>query len=177
MSGDKQAKAMESALILHEVLKRQDIPHSIIEHNAPGATTKINVYILLDFFARETAKLNILRVDANYCNRDGLALLWAERHLAKIQAENKLLLVISDGQPYHPTRDESTDYRGLPAINDTAKIVKQISKRGINVIGIALENATSRCYDSLKSIYPNLVKCDNLKELTKKLLKIIAKML
>ena len=63
------------------------------------------------------------------------------------------------------------------AINDTAKIVKQISKRGINVIGIALEDETSRCYDSLKSIYPNLVKCDNLKELTKKLLKIIAKML
>ena len=61
--------------------------------------------------------------------------------------------------------------------NDTAKIVKQISKRGINVIGIALEDETSRCYDSLKSIYPNLVKCDSLKELTKKLLGIIAKIL
>ena len=174
MSGDKQEKAMESALILHEVLKRQDIPHSIIEHNAPGATTKINVNILLDFFAREDAKLNILRVDANYCNRDGLALLWAEKHLSKIQAENKLLLVISAGQPYHPTRDEATDYRGLPAINDTAKIVKQITKRWINVIGIALEDEKSGCFDSLKAIYPNLIKCDNLKELTKKLLNTIS---
>ena len=53
MSGDKQAKAMESALILHEVLKRQDIPHSIIEHNAPGTTNKININLLLDFFAKE----------------------------------------------------------------------------------------------------------------------------
>lgn len=177
MSGEKQEKAIESALILHEVLKRQAIPHSIIEHNAPGATTKININILIDFFAKQDAKLNILRVDANYCNRDGLALLWAERHLAKIQAENKLLLVISDGQPYHPTRDEATDYRGLPAINDTAKIVKQINKRGINVIGIALEDDTCGCYDSLRAIYPNLVKCDNLKELTKKLLNIIVKIL
>ena len=177
MSGDKQAKAMESALILHEVLKRQDIPHSIIEHNAPGATNKININILLDFFAKEDDKLNILKVDANYCNRDGLALLWAERHLAKIQSETKLLLVISDGQPYHPTRDESTDYRGLPAISDTTKIVKQITKRGINVIGIALENETSRCYDSLRAIYPTLLKCDNLKELTKKLLGTISNVL
>ncbi|MGM9568858.1 MAG: hypothetical protein ACI3XC_02130, partial [Phascolarctobacterium sp.] len=132
---------------------------------------------LLDFFAKQDAKLNILRIDANYCNRDGLALLWAEKHLSKIQAENKLLLVISDGQPYHPTRDEATDYRGLPAINDTAKIVKQITKRGVNVIGIALENETCGCYDSLKTIYPNLVKCDDLKELTKKLLGSISNLL
>ena len=177
MSGEKQEKAMESALILHEVLKKQDIPHSIIEHNAPGATTKININILIDFFAKQDDKLNILRIDANYCNRDGLALLWAERHLSKTQAENKLLLVISDGQPYHPTRDEATDYRGLPAINDTAKIVKQITKRGINVIGIALEDETSVCFDSLRAIYPTLLKCDNLKELTKKLLNIIVKIL
>ena len=177
MSGDKQAKAMESALILHEVLKRQDIPHSIIEHNAPGATNKININILLDFFANQDAKLNILKIDANYCNRDGLALLWAEKHLSKIQAENKLLLVISDGQPYHPTRDEATEYRGLPAINDTAKMVKQITKRGINVIGIALEDETSGCFDSLRTIYPTLLKCDNLKELTKKLLGTISNVL
>lgn len=177
MSGEKQEKAMESALILHEVLKKQDIPHSIIEHNAPGATTKININILIDFFAKQDDKLNILRIDANYCNRDGLALLWAERHLSKTQAENKLLLVISDGQPYHPTRDEATDYRGLPAINDTAKIVKQITKRGINVIGIALEDETSVCFDSLRAIYPTLLKCDNLKELTKKLLGTISNVL
>ena len=45
MSGEKCMRACQSAVILHEVLAKQNIPHSIIEHNAPGATTKINIKI------------------------------------------------------------------------------------------------------------------------------------
>ena len=167
-------RACQSAVILHEVLAKQNIPHSIIEHNAPGATTKINIKILLDFFAKKDDRLNIMRIGADYCNRDGLALLWAEKHLNKVQAETRLLIVISDGQPYHPTRNEINEYRGKKAIEDTKNIVKQISRHGTKVIGIALDDSSCTCFDTLKAIYPNLLKCDNIKELPKKLLGVIS---
>lgn len=174
MSGEKCMRACQSAVILHEVLAKQNIPHSIIEHNAPGTTTKINIKILLDFFAKKDDRLNIMRIGADYCNRDGLALLWAEKHLNKVQAETRLLIVISDGQPYHPTRNEINEYRGKKAIEDTKNIVKQISRHGTKVIGIALDDNSCTCFDTLKAIYPNLLKCDNLKELPKKLLGVIS---
>ena len=174
MSGEKCTRACQSAVILHEVLAKQNIPHSIIEHNAPGATTKINIKILLDFFAKKDDRLNIMRIGADYCNRDGLALLWAEKHLNKVQAETRLLIVISDGQPYHPTRNEINEYRGKKAIEDTKNIVKQISRHGTKVIGIALDDSSCTCFDTLKAIYPNLLKCDNIKELPKKLLGVIS---
>lgn len=174
MSGEKCERACQSAVILHEVLSKQNIPHSIIEHNAPGRTSKININILLDFFAKKDDRLNIMRIGADYCNRDGLALLWAEKHLNKVQAETKLLIVISDGQPYHPTRNEATEYTSMSAILDTKNIVKQISRRGIKVIGIALDDNSCTCFNTLKAIYPNLLQCADLKELTKKLLGIIS---
>ena len=59
-------------------------------------------------------------------------------------------------------------------VDDTKNIVKQISRHGTKVIGIALDDSSCTCFDTLKAIYPNLLQCADLKELTKKLLGIIS---
>ena len=78
------------------------------------------------------------------------------------------IIVISDGQPNH------NDYSGRVAKEDTHNIATRIIKHGIGLIAIALEeNEENVCYEDLKSIYPHLFNCNNPKNLTKQLLKII----
>ena len=93
---------MVSCVILHEVLKKQGIEHAIVEHRAHFKDPEIDVNILVDFNARENEKLNIMQLDAGGDNRDGLALYWAEKYInSKTSCDNKLIIVISDGQPAH----------------------------------------------------------------------------
>lgn len=168
MGGSKRTNAAKAALILHEVLGRQGINHAIVEHRAHNRQQTMEANILIDFNAKPNDKYNILKIRASNVNRDGLSLLWAERYIAKQSNDNKLIIVISDGQPNH------NDYSGRVAKEDTHNIATRIIKHGIGLIAIALEeNEQNVCYEDLKSIYPHLFNCNNPKNLTKQLLKII----
>ena len=175
MQGERKKAAMNSCVILHEVLKKQGIEHCIVEHRARFEDPEIEVNILVDFNARQDEKLNIMQIDAHGDNRDGLALLWAERYINKHSScEHKLILVLSDGQPAH----EYDDYYPPVSSKDTANIVRKISKRGTSIIAVSLDNAGSySCYEDLKEIYPALVACNDLTRLTGQLLTVISRQL
>ena len=169
---------MISSVILHEVLKKQGIEHAIVEHRGCFTEPEIDVNILVDFNAREEEKLNIMQLDSNGDNRDGLALYWAEKYInQKTFCDNKLILVLSDGAPAH----EYDEYYGAVACKDTANAAKKIINRGTNIIAVALDNdfedETYSTYESLKEIYPHLVQCKNLKRLTGQILNIVSKQL
>ena len=175
MSGERRDSAMVSCVILHEVLKKQGIEHAIVEHRAHFDDPEIDVNILVDFNAREDEKLNIMQLDANGDNRDGLALYWAEKYITRrTSCDNKLIIVISDGQPAHAY----DDYYGPVADKDTANAAKKIMSRGTNIIAISLDDEDEySTYDNLKDIYPNLIACNNLKRLTGQLLQVISRQL
>jgi len=175
MSGSRRDSTMISSVILHEVLKKQGIEHAIVEHRAHGYDPEIDVNVLLDFNAKDEQKLNIMQIDAGGDNRDALALVWAERYInSQTSADNKLIIVISDGFPAH-AYDE---YYPPVSSQDTAITCKKIINRGTNVIAIALDDSDSfSCYENLKDIYPNLVACNDLKRLTGQLLNLISKQL
>ena len=175
MYGARRKAAMHSAVILHEVLKKQNITHAIVEHRARYEKLEIDVNILCDFNGREEEKYNLMQVDAHGDNRDGLALFWAERYMAQqTQNEYRLIIVLSDGAPAH----EADDYYPPVSTKDTANAVKKITKRGTDIIGISLDDPNEfDCYDQLSQIYPNLVACNDLTHLTGQLLGIIAKLL
>ena len=103
MAGDRRNSAMISSVILHEVLKKQGIEHAIVEHRGnKKIDNEIDINILVDFNAREEEKLNIMQLDAASDNRDGVALYWAEKYInQKTFCDNKLIIVLSDGQPAH----------------------------------------------------------------------------
>ncbi len=175
MYGARRKAAMHSAVILHEVLKAQDIKHAIVEHRARFDDPEIDVNILVDFNGREEEKLNLIQIDAYGDNRDGLALFWAERYMARnTQSEYRLIIVLSDGVPAH----DADDYYPPVSTKDAANAVRKITKRGTDIIGISLDDPDEfDCYDCLSEIYPNLVGCNDLTRLTGQLLGIIAKLL
>ena len=116
-----------------------------------------------------------MQIDAYGDNRDGLALFWAERYMARnTQSDYRLILVLSDGLPAH----DADDYYPPASTKDTANAVRKITKRGTDIIGIALDDADCfDCYEQLSEIYPNLVGCNDLNRLTGQILGIIAKLL
>lgn len=175
MSGARRKAAMHSVVILHEVLKQQNIPHAVVEHRARFEDPEIDVNILFGFDGREEEKLNLMQIDAYGDNRDGLALFWAERYIARNTSnEYRLIIVLSDGAPAH----DADDYYPPVSTKDTANAVRQITKRGTDIIGISLDDPDEfDCYEQLAQIYPNLVGCNDLNKLTGQLLGIIAKLL
>lgn len=177
MTGERRNSAMITSVILHEVLKKQEIEHAIVEHRAVYDEPEMNVNILLDFNSREEEKLNVMQLGASGNTRDGLALYWAEKYInQKTFCDNKLIIVLSDGEPCH----NYDDYVGAVANKDTANAAKKIMSRGTNVIAVALDNDCEddySTYDNLKKIYPHLVQCKDLKRLTGQILNIVSKQL
>ena len=175
MEGTRIESAINSSVIIHEVLRNAGIKHAIVEQRAQYREPEIDVNILVGFDARESEKLNILQMKADGNSRDGLALYWAERYIHKMTSnEYKLLIVISDGVPAH-SYDE---YYPPVSTKDTANAVRRIMRRGTNIVGIALDDVDSfDCYTALREIYPNLIACNDLYRLTSQLLGIIARLL
>ncbi len=175
MHGERCESAMKSCVILHEVLKRTGIEHAIVEHRAAFDEPAMEANVLFDFNGRPDEKYNLMHISANGENRDALALFWAEKYLnQKAQAERKLIIVLSDGLPNH----DYDDYRPPVSTKDTANAVRKITRRGTNIIAVALDDSDdAETYDDLQEIYPNLVDCVDLEKLTGQILNIIARLL
>lgn len=179
MDGNRRESAMVSSVILHEVLKKQQIEHCIVEHRAIYGEPLVKHNILVDFVARDEEKYNILTLDAEEGTREGLSLYWAERYINKnANSEHKLLIVMSDGVPAHRA-DRDDHYTPPVSIKDTANAVTKITKRGIKIIAVALDEGSDSysCYEALRKIYPNVVLCTDLSRLTGQLLSLISKQL
>lgn len=174
MSGMRNLNVKYASVILHEVLKRVNIPHVIVTHNAEFVDPVVYAHILKGFNAPDKSKYNILRSPAKGDNRDGAALYWAEKYLnAHSDADNKLLLVLSDGLPEH----SYDNYYAPASVKDTANAVKKISRRGISVVGIALDDEGGYLTERLKEIFPHLVSVTDLKRLAPSLISVVSKAL
>lgn len=175
MCGERRNSAINSSIILHEVLKKQGIRHAIVEHRANFVEPEIDINVLVDFNSRNEEKYNLMQIKADGNSRDGLALFWAEKYINQhTDCENKLIIVISDGIPLH----EYDDYYPPVSTKDTANAARKIIKRGTKIIAISLDDAGCyECYEQLKEIYPQLIACNDLTRLTGQLLGLIAKLL
>lgn len=174
MNGERRGAAMTSSVILHEVLKKQGIEHAIVEHRAIFGEPEVDHNILVDLGGRDAEKYNLMALDADNGTREGLSLFWAERYLArKSSAENKLMIVISDGEPAHEA--DGIPYYPPVSIMDTRNAANKIIRRGTKIIAIALGGNGDSCYDELKQIYPEVIDCTDLKSLTGQLLKVISR--
>ena len=173
MSGSRRESAIVSSVILHEVLKKKGIAHSIVEHRAGGSKPTVEINVLVGFNAKNEDKYNLMSIAASGDNRDGLSLFWAERYLtASTSNEKRLIIVLADGVPAH----EYDDYYSPVSSQDTANAAKKIIRRGTDIIAVALDDGGSYdCYNALAEIYPSVVSCTDLKRLTGQLLRIISK--
>jgi hypothetical protein len=181
MVGELMNNVMASMVIIHEVFKKTNIQHSIVEHRAIYDEPRLIHNILVDFQYKKDEAYNILGLEAEEGTREGFSLYWAEKHLKKnCHAEYKIIIMISDGAPAH-TCDGTIDYVPPVSIKDTAEAVKKINRRGIPIVAIALEKPydddddEGNCYEQLKMMYPDVISCDDISKLTGQLLRVISK--
>lgn len=157
--------AQKAAIILHEVLDNAMIPHRIAEFRSITYSTAEH-NILIDFKSKANDKYTIMKLDGKGGNRDGLALRWALKDILKQPQNDKIIIVISDGQP---SAYENIQY----ALDDMKDVQKKAKTKKVSIIAIALEE--EYIYQELKEYYKTILYCKDLEKLPETLAKIISK--
>ena len=171
MSGKKIEVARDTAIVLSEALQKSSIKHSVIGFTADaGAAAVHKHYVSWD--NKKEQRVALITMEAMKNNFDSYSIRYAGELLRKRQAENKILFVISDGEP------DAYAYRSIAeGIADTTLAIKEVS-RFATVFGIAIGVGVNPEIHQ-KMYGKNFVYCEDPKMLTnlaaKKLKKIIAK--
>jgi len=182
MAGERLQGAMETCVILHEVLRANKVPHAIVEHRAFYGEACLEHKVLVSFTGKNEERYNLLGLDAESGTREGLTLYWAEKYLQnECPAEKKIIIMISDGAPAHSYEDDNGNekyYFPPVSIKDTALAAKKITRRGTEIVSIALSTpGEDDCYSQLKVMYNDVVACTDIGKLTGQLLGVISKCL
>ena len=125
MSGTKVAQARKTCIIFAEALSALKIPYYIMGFHADFSGSDAVHDHFVDWRGRKADKESLVAMEARSNNFDGYSIRYAAELLKNtIQAENKLLIVISDGEPacakYHSYRTGITDT--INAIKDARKV-------------------------------------------------------
>ena len=128
-SADKIGQARKACIVFAESLRKLGIPYYIMGFRADGAAQAVHEhYVTWDGKGRET----LVAMNAGGNNFDGYSIRYASNLLKSRPEANKLLFVISDGEPACST------YKTWEAgIADTYQAVKD-ARKICNVFGIAL---------------------------------------
>ena len=171
----KMSKARETAIALRESLKdNQALNLWVFGHTADGydwdgkGDTNMSVY-WSPTYKSDIKAMGAMRARSE--NRDGMAILAsAERVKAESPSigSNKLMIVISDGEP------SADKYRFPISVPHTKKCVKHIEGQGWNVIQIGISGARERI---MKDMFSNYIMCDDTAELPTKVSKIIRRVI
>ena len=177
MEGARCNGAMTAAVVLHEVLSKNNIEHAIAEHRAVFGEPLVRHNVLIDFNSKPNDKYNILMLDADDGTREGLSLMWAKKYIEENSfAERKVIIAVSDGVPYHITDDSV--YEPPVSVMDTKNAAEKICRSGIDIIAVALDDEDDfNCYEELKQIYRHTIACSDIKQLTGQILALISKLI
>lgn len=131
-SAGKDKAAREATIALVEVFNNLNIPCYVIGFTADtqGYDVVHNHYITWKNTKNE--RLKLLNICARANNLDGYSIRYATEILKHNRAENKLLIVLSDGQP--------AAHSYYDGVADTKLAIKN-AKKYSNVLGIAIGNS------------------------------------
>ena len=156
--------ARKKAILLHQVLKKLDIPHQIVGHT--GDMNDVIIYNYVDYDTVDGKDLYRLgNIYHRRGNRDGAAITQCCEKLLQYP-EKKLLIVISDGLP------TERGYFDEDPLIDTVEAVHRYSKKGVTIIGTLMETKNPK----YEQIYGNnLLDCSTPEKFDKSLVKLIQK--
>ncbi len=176
MQGPRMDSTRDACIIIHEILRRNQIKHAIVEHRADWYEPIVKCNILKDFQSKDDDKYNILKLKADEHNRDGLVLYWAEKYLnRKTYTDHRFIIMIADGVPWHDI--EQAQYISPDSEEDTRIAANKIAARTGDIIAVALDDGGEPCYEDLKTIFPHTIACTDLSRLTGQILALITKQL
>ncbi len=142
-SGSQQGRQSLVALqgfIISRALSLAQIPHRVTGFCTFGSYTILNEY--RDYLDNSDADENIFEFYGSANNRDGLAIRAAADSLDKQPQENKILIVLSDGNPNDiiaansRQKTEKQPYCLDFAVKDTATEIRRLRNRKISVLGV-----------------------------------------
>ena len=175
MGSWKMDKARQTAIALREALKdNQALNLWVFGHTADGynwhkeGETNMSVY-WSPTYQSDIKAIGSMKARAE--NRDGMALLAsAERVKAESTSmgSNKLMIVISDGEP------SANQYRYAMGVPHTKKCVKHLEGQGWSIIQVGISGARERI---MREMFSNYLLVDDTNELPAKISKIIRKVI
>ena len=166
MGGRRITNARLAAIMLAEAMAEVGIPCSVVGHSGDYRYSySVELEHYTTFKNASADRTSLAMIEARCQNRDGPAIRWASSILKKRPERNKLMIVISDGQP------AADRYYGEEAIFNTKAAIRD-AKRLHNIVGVILEAGSST--DILKTMYGNdYIECTSSKNLKESIAKII----
>lgn len=142
MGGDKIEYARKSAYVTYRFCRELNIPCFLIGHTTEGNNVRLHLVCDENEISEKDDEKRIFSMTAMNSNRDGYALRVTLNRLDKMEATDKIAIVISDGQPAHQ------GYGFLQGKYDCQAAVADAVKKGITTIAAAVDDA-----DGVKSVY------------------------
>lgn len=135
MSGTKLNTSRVVAILFAEACHRLNIPLEITGHTTYPSGHGIDLYNFMSFDSlNKDDRYSIPLMKAQWCNRDGAALIYSLERLKKRREKKKVFCIISDGQP------NDTGYRGEAAKSDMKHIKNRYAKEGITFVAAAIDS-------------------------------------
>ena len=143
MSGEKNARARECAILLEDALRNLGVPLLVCGHEAAyGGEVRLNVYADFDT-VDEYDRYRLVDISAGHYNCDGGVITYLSEKLLKRDEAAKVLIVISDGMPtvasFYNLKDRS---------EDTKLAIEKYRKKGVHIFGAVIDE-----FENVEKIY------------------------
>ena len=138
--------ARATAILIWEFCKKCDIPIGIYGDTADLSNREdVSIYSYSDFDNQDKDNCyRMMQISAKSNNRDGVPIKYAAEKLLKVDADIKVLFIISDGKPL-----AKPNYKDEFAKEDLRSIISEYSRKGIHLFVFAIGNDR----DVIKDIY------------------------
>ncbi len=152
MGGSKVDQARKASIIFAEVFHSLKIPYYIMGFSADKGADAVHTHFV-DWNDKKSDRETLMAMDAGGNNFDGYSIRYAAELLKAKPAANKLLVVISDGEP------ACHKYHGSIGIADTINAIKD-ARKTCTTFGIAVGRGCSP--RTLQSMYgKDFIYCEN----------------
>lgn len=138
--------ARATAILIWEFCKKCDIPIGIYGDTADISDREdVSIYSYSDFDNQDKDDCyRMMQISAKSNNRDGVPIKYAAEKLLKVDADIKVLFIISDGKPL-----AKPNYKDELAKEDLRSIISEYSRKEIHLFVSAIGNDR----DVIKDIY------------------------
>lgn len=131
MGHHKIEQARNCAIALSEVFVALNIPIKVMGFSDGNGYDACH-YHYVNWSKSLNERVKLLGMESRNSNFDGYAIRYATKALMKRHEQNKMLIVISDGQP------ACRFYWGTDGISDTSDAVRE-AKHNMTVVGVAID--------------------------------------
>ncbi|MFW5962692.1 MAG: VWA domain-containing protein, partial [bacterium] len=171
---NRYIEARKTAILFKKVLNALNIPHAIWGFQAVYQEHKVEHREYVTFENYKKQKDEILGAISYRDNsRNGFTIRLATNELLKRPEKKKVLIEISDGQPFH--NYGYGYYYDEVSMTDTHKSVVEARKKGVYPLGLSIAEKGSHEY--MKKIHRDYLCIENVEMLPKQFAKILQKII